>query len=377
MTRDAATLRLAFLGDVGSPHLHRWLDAFVARGHSVALLVPDDDEVPAGALPGVERIGFRSLKAKRSLRGAWDVRRELRRTLEAWRPDVLHAHYARSPAWHAWLSGFRPYVVTAWGSDVLLAGRAPRVSRLATRLALRGAAIVTAGTPRLASASLALGARPERLREAQFGIDTDRFQPGPPPAGLREALRIGPGRVVVSCRILAPLYRHEVVVAALAELPDDTLVVATDFRADAAEGARLEALATRHGVAARWRILPAMDADRMADLYRLADAVVSVPESDAMPQSVMEAMACGTPAVVSDLPDARHWLADLTPRFVVPVGDATATAAALREALALAPGEREALGERLRQRIVERADARRSMDRVEVLYRELAAGRRR
>lgn len=376
MTRDRAPLRLAFLGDVGSPHLHRWLNAFVARGHAVALFVPDGDEVPDGALPGVERIAFRSLKARRGPRGAWAVRGELRRALDGFRPDVLHAHYARSPAWHAWLSGFRPYVVTAWGSDVLLADRAGRLSRLLTRLALRGAALVTAGTPRLEAASLALGARPGRLREAQFGIDTDRFRPGPPPDGLRESLGIGPGRVVVSCRILAPLYRHEVVVAALVGLPDDVRVVSTDFRADAAERARLEALAAEHGVAARWRILPAMDADRMADLYRLADAVVSVPESDAMPQSVMEAMASGTPAVVSDLPDARHWLADLAPQLIVPVGDAAATATALRAALALEPDAREALAANLRQRVVERADARRSMDRVEAWYRELAAGRR-
>jgi glycosyltransferase involved in cell wall biosynthesis len=95
-----------------------------------------------------------------------------------------------------------------------------------------------------------------------------------------------------------------------------------------------------------------------------------------MPQSVMEAMASGTPAVVSDLPDVHDWLGDLTPQLIVPVGDAPATAEALRAALALTPDARHALGERLRNRIVERADARRSMDRVEALYRQLAAGRR-
>jgi glycosyltransferase involved in cell wall biosynthesis len=87
-------------------------------------------------------------------------------------------------------------------------------------------------------------------------------------------------------------------------------------------------------------------------------------------------MASGTPAVVSDLPDARDWLDDLTPELIVPVGDASATAAALRLALAHAPDARRALGDRLRQRIIERADARRSMDRVESWYRDLAAGRR-
>jgi len=372
VTRDAAPLRLAFLGDAGSPHLHRWLNAFLARGHAVALLIPEGVDLPGDAMPGVEPIRFRSLTARPSPLGAWAARRDLRRLLGAWRPDVLHAHYARSPAWHAWLSGFRPYVVTAWGSDVLLAGRAGRVGRLATRLALRDAAIVTAGTPGLAAAAVALGARPHRLREAQFGIDTERFRPGPAASDLRQKLGLGPGRVVVSSRILAPLYRHDVVVEALAELPGDVVVLSTAMRADPGERDRLASLAHERGVAERWRILPAMDAARMAELYRLADVIVSVPESDAMPQSVMEAMATGTPAVVSDLPDARDWLGDLTPELIVPVGDAAATAAALRTALAVAPEARRTLGERLRGRIVERADARRSMDRVEAWYHQLA-----
>jgi glycosyltransferase involved in cell wall biosynthesis len=374
VSRGNAPLRLAFLGDAGSPHLHRWLNAFVERGHAVALLVPSGVSSPRGAMPGVETLGFRSLQATTSPVGAWAARRDLRRLLASWRPDVLHAHYARSPAWHAWLSGWRPYAVTVWGSDVLLAGRGGRVGRFATRLALRDAALVTAGTRRLEAAALALGARPERVREAQFGIDTQRFRPGPPPAGLRDQLGLGPARVVVSTRILAPLYRHAVVIGALAQLSGDVVVVSTAMRADPEERSRLESLAAEHGVADRWRILPAVDAAGMAELYRLADAVVSVPESDAMPQSVMEAMATGTPAVVSDLPDARDWLGDLTPQLIVPVGDATATAAALRAALALDPSEKQALADRLRHRIVERADAGRSMDRVEGWYRQLAAG---
>lgn len=374
-TSERSQLRLAFLGDPRSVHLHRWLNAFVARGHAVCLLLADGADAPAGALPGVERLSFRSLKGRPSLSGAWNTRRDLRRLFARWRPDVLHAHYARSPAWHAWLSGWRPYAVTVWGSDVLRADAMTRIGRVATRISLRQAALVTAGTRRLAEAALEFGAHAERIQEAQFGIDTTLFSPGPPPADLREALDIGDARVIVSPRILAPLYRHRVALEALATLPDDVVMLSSSMLEEPAERAALEADARRLGVADRWRILPPMDAMRMAELYRLADVVVSVPESDAMPQSVMEAMATGTAAVISDLPDARDWLADLTPELMVPVGDAAATATALRRALNRPPAEREALGRRLRERVVERADATRSMDRVEELYRALIGAR--
>lgn len=379
-------LRLAFLGDAGSPHLRRWLDAFVRRGHAVALLEPAGDigtgttaqpdagkGTDAEALPaGVERLAFRGLPPGLSLPDAWATWRDLRRVLAEWRPDVVHAHYARRPAWHAWLSGHRPYVVTVWGSDVLLAGAMTRIGRAATGMALRHAALVTAGTRQLAAAAIGLGAPPERVREAQFGIDMQRFRPGSVPGALRSELGLGSERVIVSPRVLAPLYRHEVVIAALAQLPDDVVVLSSAMHADPVERARLQALAAKLGVGSRWRILPTMDADRMAMLYRLADVVVSVPESDAMPQSVMEAMATGRPAVVSDLPGPRDWLADLAPDLLVPVGDPNATAAALRAALALLPDARQALAGELRARIVERADARASMDLVDRWYHELA-----
>jgi glycosyltransferase involved in cell wall biosynthesis len=368
-------LRLAFLGDPGSPHLRRWLGAFVQRGHAVALLEPIGGPADTGVhdLPdGVERLVFRGLPHRLSPGGALATRRDLQRELAAWRADIVHAHYARRPAWHAWLSGHRPYVITAWGSDVLLAASMTRMGRLATSMALRRAAVVTVGTRQLAAAAIALGAPAGRVREAQFGIDTELFDPGPPPAVLRDALGIGSARVVVSPRALAPLYRHEVVIEALAQVPDDVVVLSSGMRADPAERSRLEALATRLGLAERWRILPAMDAASMADLDRLADVVISVPYSDAMPQSVMEAMATGTPAVVSDLPDVRDWLWDLTPELFVPIGDATATAAALRMALGLPIERRMALAARLRARIVERADAQRNMDLVEGWYWELA-----
>jgi hypothetical protein len=142
------SLRLAFLGDPGSVHLHRWLAAFVERGHAVCLLVPrGGDSADAGGLPGVEVRLFRSVQDDRSPGGLWRARADLRRELGAWGADVLHAHYARSPAWHAWLSGRRPYVVTVWGSEVLRADAMPRLGRLFTRLALRDAALVTASTP--------------------------------------------------------------------------------------------------------------------------------------------------------------------------------------------------------------------------------------
>jgi glycosyltransferase involved in cell wall biosynthesis len=102
-----------------------------------------------------------------------------------------------------------------------------------------------------------------------------------------------------------------------------------------------------------------------------------VPESDAGPVTLVEALAVGRPVVCSDLPPVREWLAELDPESLVPVGDVGATAAALQRALAL-PAERlRETAERGRAEVLARADERQTMDEMDRRYRALAAGRKR
>jgi glycosyltransferase involved in cell wall biosynthesis len=70
----------------------------------------------------------------------------------------------------------------------------------------------------------------------------------------------------------------------------------------------------------------------MADVYRAADVVVSIPSSDSSPRSVWEALACGRPVVVSDLSWARDELEDGRHALLTPL-DANAVAKAVVRAL--------------------------------------------
>jgi glycosyltransferase involved in cell wall biosynthesis len=104
--------------------------------------------------------------------------------------------------------------------------------------------------------------------------------------------------------------------------------------------------------------------------------VVSLPTTDAFPVTALEAMACGTPIVMGELPSVHEGLDGVDDGAVVPGDDPAAVAAAVRARLELIPSQRAALGERLRARAVERGDTRRNLLEMEALYRGLAADRR-
>ncbi len=369
------SIAISFLGDPNSVHVRRFATYFAARGHRVTLLVPNDLELRAGFSADIAIVRFRGQSGWRVpqlglLATGWSARRAVARS----RPDVLQVHYLTVNGFRAWSSGFHPCVVTVWGNDVLIDPRRSRRARILARLSLRSADLVTGLTKHLVDAAIEFGAKPERTRVLHFGVDTALFSPGPDPTGLRARLGLTGRRVLFSPRIIDRLYRHEVIIEALAALPQDVTLVMTRYFANAEVQAELERLIADLGLTERVVIAPETPYSDRPDFYRLADAVVSVPETDGGPVSLIEALAVGRPIVCSDLPPVREWLEEIDPAGLVPVGDVAATAAAIRTALDTEPAERAEISRLGREAVLQRADQSRTMAELERLYLELAAG---
>jgi glycosyltransferase involved in cell wall biosynthesis len=367
-------LRLAFLGNPNSIHLRRWVSFFARRGHHVTLLVADGTAVEPGLPPSIAIERFAGFKVRSAFPPASLLRARgaIRRAVKRIEPDVLDAHFLTINGWHAWMSGFHPYVTTLWGSDVFVAPKRSRVVARMARITLRSADMVFVDADDLRRGALALGAPPSRTETIQFGVDLQQFAPGPDPVALRARLGLKGKRVVFSPRAITPLYRQGIVVEALAQLPPDVVVLMSRSAAQADELEAIENKARTLGVSNRLVMVPEIAHSDMADFYRLGDVVVSVPASDSTSVSVLEALACGRPVVASDLPSIREWLWDLDSAALVPVDDPAATAAALIRALALSPKARADVGARGRSIVAERGDQDRSLGHVEAFYRGLA-----
>jgi glycosyltransferase involved in cell wall biosynthesis len=132
------------------------------------------------------------------------------------------------------------------------------------------------------------------------GVDTELFQPVPT-NGSTPASRM-PKRLLMVGR-LVPRKGGAEVVRALARLPDAELVIAGGPQADALpvdpEVRRLRAIAESDGTAGRVRFLGRVAHEKMPDLLRSADVVVSVPWYEPFGIVPLEAMACGRPVVGS------------------------------------------------------------------------------
>lgn len=371
-------MRLAFIAHPNSIHTRRWIAWFAEAGHEIVLVDPVGIEVEDGLPPGV-RVARPEPGARgpRLLRGLGRGRR-LRRLLTELGPDVVHAHYLARFGWQAALAGVRPLVMTPWGSDLLQIRRGAIRTRWWNRFALRRADLVTVSSEGMRQAAIRAGARAHRVRLINHGVDTTRFSPGEPAAALVDRVGVRDARVVLSPRTLTPLYHHEVIIDAVARIPDAVLVMSA-HGADAAYVDRLRDHAERAGIGTRLRIVDEVPHAELADLYRLADVIVSVPETDSFPVTLLEAMACGRPIVASDLPAITPILGELDPlarELIVPVGDPTATATAIERALRLDADELRRLTGALRSHVERTAQYDANMAAMEHLYRQLAAAAR-
>jgi glycosyltransferase involved in cell wall biosynthesis len=97
------------------------------------------------------------------------------------------------------------------------------------------------------------------------------------------------------------------------------------------------------------------------DLIAACDAVALLSEAEALPISILEAMALARPVVTSDVGGAGEAVADGETGLVVPPGDTEAAAAALAK-LAADPGAARAMGKRGRTRQRKRFDGESMVD---------------
>jgi glycosyltransferase involved in cell wall biosynthesis len=223
--------------------------------------------------------------------------------LRRFRPDLVHVHYLSQLDALALYPHRRrvPLVVSLMGADVL-EDQVPRPLGLdlVVRAVLRRAGAVTAKSEFLAERARALGAWPERVHRVPWGVDLARFR-ALDRAEARARLGLpADAQVLLSSRALQPLYNHLPLLEAVAALAARPLLVFTRAAEAPAHAEEVAARARALGLATR--VLPAQAPEDMPWLYAAADAVASLPASDGLPQTLLEALACARPVLALDLP---------------------------------------------------------------------------
>jgi glycosyltransferase involved in cell wall biosynthesis len=304
--------------------------------------------------------------------------RKLVEVLKLERPDILHSYRDKANFWArlATRQAAVPVVVTAVRS------RAMHIFHLATEWWLsRRSDRVIANSEGVRRELVGLaGVAPEKVQLLHNFIDLERFRP--PDEDERHAARARWGLTDGTLALLLPgrigLQKHQLGLAvALARLkragrlPGHVRVLLAGRNRDRVYSAVLPRALAWLGLTDVVRVLgPVTD---MLSLYHASDALVMPSLYEGLPNAVLEAHACGLPAVVSHAANIDGIVLDGESGLEVPTFDHDALADALARLCATTPDERRALGARGRAHVAATFGVDRILEETVRLYDGLLA----
>ncbi len=381
-------LRIAVLGDFDGVHTRSWVRWFIERGHDVhcvSYYAPREpvEGATVHALHGDARShrGTATPRAgtssRQPIRGLVRIAHALRyrraglgRVVRKIAPDVFHAHFVVEHGFYGAVAGFHPYVVTAWGSDVLVEPDRDPVSKLIAKWTLRRADAATSNNRYMADQMVALGAPREKVHVITLGADRYFLDHRERSVNLR-APESSRRSCVISTRAHEPLYN-------VSEIMDAFALVAgkcPDLRLVVAHGGSLTPELTRRAktIGAPIDFPGFIEREAFRAALHDAEVFVSVPSSDGTSVALLQAMAAGCFPIVSDLPTQRELIDDGVNGLPVPLHDVLALAGAIERALA-DPELRRRAADANRELVETRGLNENEMRRMEELYRAVSAG---
>lgn len=258
----------------------------------------------------------------------------LRNTVDRIRPNAVLLQTLQYPSFLAYrLSADLPMAVTFWNGDLTYFAKWTGLEMLMKkRLVIHGLKrmnAITVNSQTAFDAAVGLGADAGKMTLVRYpGADLTLFHPRPK-AEARARLRIEARRVLLCPRGLGTFFNSDIIVEAAAKIATnypDMVVLFISGVGGAEEWDRHLKRAERLGIAANMRWDGQIPWEDMPWYYAAADVMVSVKTADSCPNCMLEAMACGTPVVMSDTPQNREWIEDGVNGFLCPPRDSSVIA---------------------------------------------------
>ena len=358
-------MKICFLAGANSLHSHRWIKYFANIGHEIhwVSLMPSNEPLPKVEFYDIGPLSNNPVKIIRQVI-------KFRKLIKKINPDVLHIHSVGTYGLIGILSGFHPVVVTAWGSDVLIAGKS-LIKKPLVKYVLQKSDLITCDADHMINAISKLGIETNKINLIYFGVEPDKFKPGPKDPDILTKWSVGDSPTVISLRNLEPIYDIETLIKCipyiLKEIPEVKFIIA----GSGSQEKYLKKLTESMRVIDNTRFIGRYSHVKLPNYLNSSDIYVSTSLSDAgIAASTAEAMACGLPVIVTDSGENGKWVSCGVEGFVVPVKNPEILAEKIIYLLTNEK-ERTKMGENGRKTIEEKNNYYKEMEKMEKLYREV------
>jgi L-malate glycosyltransferase len=360
-------IKIAILANVNSIHTIRWVNALAARGHDVNLISQDFGEEAKLEKIKVHYLPFQGRK------GYFINAPFLRKYLKRIKPDLLHAHYASGYGTLGRLSGFRPYILSVWGSDVYDFPSESPLKREILKGNLRSADLIASTSNVMAKQTLKICPDLSKIFITPFGIDTDLFKPAKSQKN-HNIFTIG------TIKSLAFKYGIDTLIKAFAEARHSLATIdqriASQLRllvvGEGEEKERLSELVVSLGLSDVAEFTGAVPHTLVPDYLNRLDIYIAASrlDSESFGVAILEASACALPVIVANVGGLPEVVEDGVTGIIVEKDDYFALANAIVK-LVMDEDLRKKLGQAGSQRVISQYKWEDSVSTMEDVYNRI------
>lgn len=299
-------MRILYFSRSYSTHDHRFLSAIAEGGGHEAYFLQlesnlrqsEDRSVPSH----IEQIRWAGGNREFRWRDVPRLVLDLKRVINKIKPDLIHAGPIQTCAFLVTLSGYRPLLSMSWGYDLIEDAHKSKWMEWVTRYTLQHSTYFASDSNVTRDKAIKYGMNPDRTVVFPWGVDLQHFHP-------RQSVNHHEQHVTLFCnRSWEPMYGLDVLARAFVKVAHQNQNVGLILLGSGSQGNMIRSILQNGGVLDRVTFGGKVSQKDLPEWYRDADLYISPSHVDGSSVSLMEALACGLPCLVSDIPGNREWI---------------------------------------------------------------------
>lgn len=353
-------MKICLIADATSVHTVRWAEYFAQQGDEVHLITyePPIQDI-SGVTIHVIQSRFDSLYLAFMPRHL-----KIYLLVKKLKPDIVHAHFISKFGFHAAFLNFRPVVMSAWGTDILNVPHWSKILWYFTKKSLERADLIySASGDILEKITTIFGISPKKVKINTHGVDVEMFKPM---AKIKSEEKI----IILSNRNLYPVYNIKTLLDAIPLIIKKYPSAQFKIIGEGPEEKELKEYASSLDIDQYIEWMGWTDPLKMPTNLNFCDIFVSTAISDGTPVSMLEAMACGKPCIMTDVGGVSEWIKNGETGYLVQPKDPEELAERIIE-LIVNRNKRLEIGQNSRDLVVKSANKNKIMTDVSLDYKEL------
>lgn len=319
-------MKICFVADAGSSHTKKWCKWFKDRGHKISVI-----SFTHGYIEGVDikiiNTGANVVGGELGKLKYFSAIHKIKQYLYDLKPDIVNVHYATSYGTVVALSGYKNYVLSVWGSDIYEFPQKGAIHKAMLKFSLSKAKYIFSTSKAMAEETHKYTKK--KIEITPFGVNMELFNPNKRtrPHYVKEDNHF----IVGTVKSLSPIYGIEYLLKAVAILKTEHPEIPIQLRI-AGEGPGenyYKKLAKKLNIDDITIWLGFISQEDAAKEWANMDIAVIPSLQESFGVSAVEAQACGTPVIISDVVGLREVTDPMITSFVVKKCDETALVKAM------------------------------------------------